>query len=71
MGQKNMIYIIGNLNIYGNILRNMKWNDNVIVSLNQREINDSISTKYFPGVWGIFYGKEGLRAIFKTSAWNV
>ena len=71
MGQKNMIYIIGNLNIYGNILRNMKWNDNVIVSLNQREINGSISTKYFPDVWGIFDGKGGLHATFKTSAWNV
>ena len=40
-------------------------------ALNQREINGSISTKYFPGVWGIFYRKEGLHATFKTSAWNV
>lgn len=29
-------------------------NHNTIDALNQREINGSISTKYFPGVWGIF-----------------
>lgn len=29
-------------------------NHNTIDALNQREINGSISTKYFPDVWGIF-----------------
>ena len=49
-------------------------NHNTIDALNQREINGSISTKYFPGVWGIFhlfYPKQTGKSTNKTGGLQV